>query len=153
MYFHSIDAIYNIHIWNENTIYLPSWAITFPGNPSNMLNYTKYSNNYISKSIYTSNFDDNIFQCLINTCNYFLPVKKFMNCMNNIQHTYKREEIDCLDSAVLFTDWLNNNNNFFVVESLKYNHRLHDKSNYVLSNSHSYRNHVLNMLFNKIYNL
>jgi hypothetical protein len=148
----SINAIYNINIWNENTIYTPSRAITFPGTPSEMLNYTKYNNKYILKSIYINNFNDNNFQCLINTCNYFLPVKKFIECMNNIQYTYKREEIDCLDSAVLFTDWLSNDNMFFVIEKLNYKHRLHEKSNYMLSKSHSYSNYVLNKLFNKICN-
>jgi hypothetical protein len=66
------------------------------------------------------------------------------------QYNYKREIIDALDSAVLFTDWLLDNNNIFVVESLHYKHRLHDKSNYMLSNSHSHSNDVNNMLFNKI---
>jgi hypothetical protein len=117
-----------------------------------MLNYTKYNNSFITKQVYLNAFDDNIFQCLINTCNYFLPVKKFNECMINIQNNYKREVIDALDSAVLFTDWLFNNNNIFVLESLYYNHRLHDQSNYILSKSHSYSKSVLNMLFNKIKN-
>ena len=145
-----IDSIYNITYWNENTIYSPSWAITFPNNPSPLLNYTKHNNNYISKSDYVNYFNDNNFQCLINNCNYFLPVKNYINCMKNIQHTYKREVIDSLDSAVLFTDWLFNNNNIFIVQTLEYKHRLHDKSNYILSKSHSYSKLVLNMLFNKI---
>ena len=114
----SIDTIYNIKAWNDDTIYAPSWAITFPSEPSKMLNYTQYNNKFITKHVYLDKFNDGIFQCLINTCNYFLPVKKFNMCMSNIQHNYKREVIDSLDSAVLFTDWLFNNNNIFVLESL-----------------------------------
>jgi hypothetical protein len=148
----SIDILYDINEWNENTIYAPSWAITFPNYPSPMLNYTKYNNKYITKSLYINDFNDNIFQCLINTCNYFLPVKRFNTLMNDLQFSYKREIIDSLDSAVLFTDWLYNNNKIYVVQNLHYNHRLHNKSNYVLSTSHSYSNMVLNNLINKIKN-
>jgi hypothetical protein len=116
-----------------------------------MLNYTKFNNQFISKSLYINEFNEPIFQCLINTCNYFLPVKNFIQCMDCVQHDYKREVIDSLDSAVLFTDWLLSNN-IFVVESLHYKHRLHDQSNYVLSNSHSYSSIVLDMLLSKITN-
>ena len=147
----SIDAIYSKE-WNEDTIYAPSWAITFPNKPSQMLNYTKYNNSFITKSLYINDFNSDIFKCLINTCNYFLPVKKFMNCMGTIQHTYKKEIIDSVDSAVLFTDWLCNNNNIFVIDSLQYNHRLHDQSNFMISKAKPYNNFVLNVLLNKIKN-
>ena len=146
----AIDILYNIPDWNENTIYVPSWAITFPNSPSPMLNYTKYNNTHITKTIYINDFNTPIFQCLINTCNYFLPVKKFMDIMNSLQHTYKREIIDSLDSAVLFTDWFCNNNNIYVVENLHYKHRLHNKSNYCLSKSHCHSGMVLNDLINKV---
>jgi hypothetical protein len=102
----SIDILYSINNWDDKTIYAPSWAITFPNTPSIMLNYTKYNNQYITKRQYINNFNDNIFQCLINTCNCFLPVKNFMNTMNKLQFLYKREIIDSVDSAVLFTELL-----------------------------------------------
>jgi hypothetical protein len=145
-----IDTLYNIPNWDKNTIYTPSWGITFPNHPSPMLNYLKYNNQFISKTIYINDFNDFNFKCFMNNCNYFLPAKNFINCMNDIQNNYKRETIDALDSAVLFTDWLLNNNNIFVVESLHYKHRLHDQSNYMLSKSHSHSHDVNNMLFNKI---
>jgi len=147
-----VDILYEINEWNENTIYTPSWAVTFPNEPSPMLNYTKYDNKYITKSLYIKDFNEPIFQCLINTCNYFLPVKNFTRIMNNLQFSYKREIIDSLDSAVIFTDWLCNNNNIYVVQNLHYHHRLHDKSNYILSKSHIYSSMVLTNLFNKVKN-
>ena len=75
-----------------------------------------------------------------------------MNCMGTIQNTYKKEIIDSVDSAVLFTDWLCNNNNIFVIDSLQYNHRLHDQSNFMISKAKPYNNFVLNVLLNKIKN-
>jgi len=145
-----IDKLYNIKEWDSNTIYIPSWVVTFPNEPSPYLDYRKYSNIYINKEIYINNFNDNNFQCLINTCNYFLPVKNYFNLMNNYQINYKREMIDCLDSAVLFTDWLLSNGKIFVVNNLIYKHRLHEKSNYMLSTSKNYQEQVKNILLQKV---
>lgn len=147
----SIDAIFQIPFWDMTTIYCPSWAITFPGNPSPMLDYRNYPN-IISKQVYLDNFYNDNFQCLINTCNYFLPVNNFYNCMKDIQQSYDRKYIDSLDSAVLFTDWLSNSNIFKVVDLLQYKHRLHPNSNYVVSKSHEYDNETKNMLITKIKN-
>jgi len=151
----SIDAIYKITKWDENTIYAPSNAITFKNTindtiPSPNLNYSNYSNQFITKTFYLNEFNNIKFQCLINNCNYFLNVKKFIKCMNQTQQDYKREIIDCLDSAVLFTDWLSDDKNIFIVDSLQYHHRLHIKSNYRLSKSHRHNKRVLSSLFHKI---
>jgi len=148
----SIDVIYTIKNWDPNIIYAPSNAITFPGNPSKNLNYEKYNNIKITKEIFLKNFNNINFQCLINTCNYFVNVKKYYNCMKDIQYTYKRDIIDSLDSAVLFTDWLKNNNNFLIVKNLNYNHRLHTTSNYMISKAKKHENDVKKMLYNKITN-
>jgi len=145
-----IDILFSISEWDINTIYLPCWAITFPGKPSIFLDYRCYINQNISKDFYLNNFNDNKFQCLINNCNYFLPSKNFMDCMNKYKDFHKREIIDVLDSAVLFTDWLQNNNKFIVVNNLTYQHRLHPNSNYHLSPSHKHRNNVLNFLYSII---
>ena len=98
------------------------------------------------------NFYNDNFQCLINNCNYFLPVNNFYNCMKDIQQSYDRKYIDSLDSSVLFTDWLSNSNIFKVVDLLQYKHRVHPNSNYVLSKSHEYENETKNMLITKIKN-
>jgi glycosyltransferase involved in cell wall biosynthesis len=148
-----IDTIYNIETWNKNVIYAPDRPITFPGNPSATMDYRKYSNKYINKELYLKDFNDNTFQCLINTCNYFLPCKEYVNCMKNGFETYNRDIIDCLDSAVLFTDWLKNKNKIFVVENLNYYHRLHLNSNYVNGHSRKYESMVKQVLFNNIKNL
>lgn len=146
-----IDAIFEIPYWDINTIYCPSWAITFPGDISPMLDYrNKY--NIIDKKTYLDKFLNNNFQCLINNCNYFLPVHRYYDCMKDIQYSYDRKYIDSLDSAVLFTDWLANKNIFKVIESLHYKHRVHPNSNYVVSNSREYENQTKHMLISKIMN-
>jgi len=147
-----IDTLYNIPDWNENIIYHPCWAKTFPSDPSIFLDFRCFSNRIITKSFYLENFSNNNFQCLINNCNYFLPVKVFMNCMNDIKSIFERDKMDVLDSAVLFTNWLCNDKYFFVVNKLIYGHRLHQTSNYMLSPSHKYKDSVLYFLFNKVKN-
>ena len=144
-----IDILYNIETWNNNTIYAPMWARTFPGEHSQNLNYSKFKNQLFDYTNYLNHFHDIIFKCLINTCNYFIPVKHYLQIMN--KYTYKREIIDCLDSAVLFTDWVYNKK--LVVENLTYSHRSHPNSNYCLSESKKYTNIVENNLISKIKNL
>ena len=148
-----LDRIYNITEWDKNTIYAPDRPITFPGNPSMVMDYRKYSDKYINKELYLKDFNDNTFQCLINTCNYFLPCKEYIKCMNEGFTTYNRDIIDCLDSAVLFTDWLTNNNKIKVVKNLSYYHRLHPNSNYVNGRSRKYETMVKRMLYMNIKNL
>uniref|UniRef100_A0A6C0JNP8 Glycosyltransferase 2-like domain-containing protein n=1 Tax=viral metagenome TaxID=1070528 RepID=A0A6C0JNP8_9ZZZZ len=146
-----IDTLFNIPEWDNNTIYHPCWAKTFPSDPSTHLDYRCFTNKTINKLFYLENFENNNFQCLINNCNYFLPVNNFINCMNKYNN-YSREYMDVLDSAVLFTNWLCNEKCFVVVDNLIYNHRLHPKSNFMLSPSHKYRNDVLQFLYNNIKN-
>lgn len=145
-----IDTLFNIDEWNINTIYAPMWAHTFPGEISPNLNYSKFQNQIFNKNNYLNNFNDIVFKCLINTCNYFLPVRPYLNIMH--KYTYDRNIIDCLDSAVLFTDWLCDNNNVFVVKNLIHKHRIHPNSNYMVSNSKKYTNSVENNLKLKITN-
>lgn len=145
-----IDILYSINNWDKTYIYAPHIAATFPGPLSPNLNYTKYANTKITKEIYINDFNDNNFQCLINTCNYFLPVNEYKSCMVWGKNTYSREQIDSLDSAVLFTDWLSNNNNIFIVSNLVYKHRIHSLSNYAVSNARKYENMVKQFLYNKI---
>jgi hypothetical protein len=70
--------------------------------------------------------------------------------MNAHKNKYAREQIDALDSAVLFTEWLTSGNTIYIVDNFIYGHRLHDQSNYRVSKSHSYSNQILHMLYNKV---
>lgn len=145
-----LDILYNIENWDKKTLYVPDSPITFPGCPSKNMDYRKYSNKYINKELYIRDFNDNKFQCLINTCNYFIPCKEYSKCMNKGFETYNRDVIDCLDSAVLFTDWILNKNKIKVVKNLSYYHRLHPNSNYVNGRSRKYENMVKKTLYTNI---
>jgi|TARA_B100000902_G_C27217141_1_gene867647 glycosyltransferase involved in cell wall biosynthesis len=148
-----IDTLYKIKAWDKDTIYSPDRPITFPGNPSINLDFRKYSGKYISNEIYLRDFNIIKFQCLINNCNYFLPCKEYTLCMKEGFETYNREIIDCLDSAVLFTDWIKNKNKIMVVKDLSYYHRLHPNSNYMNGRSRQYERMVKNKLYTDITNI
>ena len=125
-----IDRIFEIDTWNTNTIYAPSYAYTFPQGPSQLLNFESFAGTYITREIYKTHALKNTnFQCLINNCNYFIPTTEFIESMP--ANIYKRDTIDSMDGAVLFTDWLCNNNTVFIVKNLMYKHRLHPNSTYM----------------------
>lgn len=142
-----LDCLYNIGTWNDKLIYAPSWAQTFPNKSSRYMDYRKYSDATITKPLFLSLFNDIHFTCLMNTCNYFVPVQKYVNCMN--QYTYNREVINSLDSAVLFSDWLKDDNFVYIVPNMFYKHRLHSDSNYMLANKR-YERQVKQDMINKL---
>ena len=143
-----IDILYNIETWSQDTIYHPSWAKSFPGTPPSIyLDFRSYSGQYITPQLYINHFHDSRFQCVINNCNYFLPVKPFNACMTK---QYDRDFIASVDSAVLFTDWLMNKNKVYMVPELEYGHRLHPNSNFLLTQSKHDRNAVLNGLLTQL---
>jgi glycosyltransferase involved in cell wall biosynthesis len=144
-----IDKLYEVPEWYITTIYAPSYAYTFPQGPSELLNYTAYGNTFITPEIYINNVLTNTnFMCLINNCNYFLPVQEYINCMNSF--SYNRWDIDSQDSAVLFTDWLYKNNTVFIVKDLIYKHRLHSNSNYMKNHTRCNENEIRKYLINKL---
>lgn len=151
-----INKIYSLKQWDTNTIYAPMWANTFGDSPSQesspYLNYSQFNNTYIDskKYIETFNSGNQVFKCLINTCNYFVPVIQYLSTMQ--KYHYERYKIDCLDSCVLFSDWICNGNYVFVVENLIYKHRLHNKSNYILSPSKQYTFEVEQNILKKLKN-
>lgn len=145
-----IDTLFGISQWYTSVIYAPSVAETFPGDPSILLNYSSFSNKIITRETYKLEESNVNFRCLINNCNYFLPVKSYLRCMKPVEHLYDRSRMDSLDSATLFTDWLCNNNTVFVIKDLHYKHRLHDTSNYVLSKTQIYEDEIRQQLLNKI---
>ena len=146
----TIDILYSLGKWDENIIYAPSWAKTFPGNPSDNLDYRIFKNKIFDKKIAQINFYNTKNQCLLNTCNYFLPVKNYLNCMNKYKNNYNRSQIDSLDSLILISDWLCNNYYVKVVENYYYNHRLHPNSNYTISKARMYEPYVKGFVLDKL---
>lgn len=144
-----IDRIFEIETWCTNTIYAPSYAYTFPQGPSQLLNFESYAGTYITPEIYIQHAISNInFQCLINNCNYFIPTAEFIKSMP--YNDYKRDTIDSMDGAVLFTDWLCNKNTVFIVKNMQYKHRLHPQSTYMRFYTRCNEKPIRNYLIDKL---
>lgn len=143
-----IDKLYSIYPWNNNYIYAPDQPVTFPGQPSTNMDYRFMSDKTINRSQYIHNFNNMRFQCLINTCNYFVPVTRYNKCHSD--KNYDRDIIDSLDSAVLFTDWICSGYFVKVIKGLTYHHRLHPQSNYTISKARKHEIIVKKQLFEKI---
>ena len=142
-----IDTLYELPVWNENVIYHPCWAKTFPvepGKPTENMDFRVYENQYINSQVFLDEFKKQQtakFQCLINNCNYFVPVANFQQCMQ--KYEFNREKMDVVDSAALFTYWLCSGNQVLVVKNLSYRHRIHKDSNCVVSPSQKYRDEII----------
>ena len=138
-----LDTLYKLEKWDTTRIYAPVWAHTFPhadNGYSPHLKFTEYKNMTIGPKEFIQHWNKTTFKCLSNDCNYFAPVRQFVQCMK--QYKYERKYIDSLDSSILFSDWLYNENRVFVVDDLIYKHRLHAKSNYVNSPARRYEREV-----------
>jgi len=144
-----INILYDITEWNKNTIYGAMIAETFPGEPSQYLNFTEYLNLPLTKELYIERaYTHPRFQCLMNDCNYFVPVKEFLICMES--ETYDRTKIGAVDALVMLTDWLCKNNKFHVVDKLTYFHRLHPNSISQISTVKWYENDIRRQLVEKV---
>lgn len=130
----TIDILYSLDKWDNNIIYAPSWAKTFPGITSENLDYRVFKNKFIDKKFVLSNFYTMKLQCLLNTGNYFLHKINYLESTKKYSNMYDRILIGGLDVLLLSCSWILENNKIFVVENFEYNHRLHSDSFYVLSN-------------------
>jgi glycosyltransferase involved in cell wall biosynthesis len=148
-----IDILFGIDIWNKQYIYTSSNAVTFPGLISPSLNFSAFSDMIINKDVFLQKFNNINFICMINDCNYFLPVRQYYECMIDLSKQYDRQVIDSQDSALLFADWLSAKNFVFVVKDLTYKHRCHSLSNYMTSQSKQYEPLVKQHILNKVMNI
>lgn len=153
-----IDRLFEFPEWNNRLIYHPCWAKVFPtrpGVPIENMDFRMYEKQSITPSIFLAEFEKKQnakFHCLLNNCNYFLPVSHFLKCMREQgdKFMFVREKMDILDSTTLFVNWLCNGNEVYVVENLTYQHRIHNRSNYAVSPSRTYRDEVIRQLYDRI---
>lgn len=144
-----IDTLYSAYPWNDKYIYAPAWANALPDYAPN-LDYRKFDNTLFDAKKVIDTRSDTRFGCLMNTCNYFINVKNYTNCMNKYKDNYNYYIISSLDSKTLFTDWICNGNYVYVLKDLVYRHRVHPTSNYTLADK-SYENRVHYILDKKVY--
>jgi glycosyltransferase involved in cell wall biosynthesis len=142
----TIDTLYKLPEWNEDTIYAPWISITFP-NYSKELDYRLLKNQVIDRNYVRNKFNDVKIKTFMNNCNYFLCKDRYLDCMNknkhNIVNLINNFGVNLLmpfDSVTLLVLWLKENNKIKVVEYLEYKHRIHDESTFKISDKRFERN-------------
>jgi len=143
-----INAIFSQAPWNDKFIYAPEWAKTFPGNHSSMLNYKWLSNQIVDKEKTAKLRSNAQFKCFVNTGNYFVNVKKFVNIMN--ASTLKFDDsMSCIDVFYANHIWLMTGNKIKIVKGMQYSHRLHKASTYTVKSKHKQK-YWENQFFNQV---
>lgn len=113
-----IDSVYVLSEWNENTIYCPDFAM-----PN--FDYRKFSGIFFNSININRYIDEPLFDCLLNTCNYFVNRKNYVNAY--VQDT----SIIASDTIFYNYNWLKYGYGFHVVNGMQYFHRVHDKSGFL----------------------
>jgi glycosyltransferase involved in cell wall biosynthesis len=138
--------------WDEKTIYLSGFVskIDDYNNVFDSFDYRKYEGVIDKLNFKDKNYNEILFKTMMNTCNYFVPVKKYIECSEKNSIEYDTKLISALDSITLLSDWLVDGNAFDVIKDLTYKHRIHQNSSYL-----KYANKIdeaawINILYKKI---
>lgn len=128
------DVIKNIEL-SEDTIYSPCVAHKIDelnntwGGVNCTFDYSEY--HFIDKSNFGSLSGQGNMRTLMNTCNFLVPVKNFLKCLEPVINEYDVREISSLDCVVFFCHWLSCGNKYKVERNLEYRHRVHPNSQYI----------------------
>lgn len=111
----TIDAIYEDMVWEDYVIYCPSYAKPH-------FDYTMYEDHYIDSEDIKIYLQNNKFLKLLNTCNYFVNKKKYLEV-----YQYDKE-IKGADTIWFAYNWLKTGNGFYVVPGMHYSHKVWEGS-------------------------
>ncbi len=117
-----IDALYVLeNSWDPKVIYAPDFAKPH-------FDYSVFSGETISEYNVAEQSYIKPFECLINTCNYFVNRDEYFKIHDsNINpHT--------ADTAYFNYKWIEAGNKMFVVPGMQYEHTIHDGSHYKINN-------------------
>jgi glycosyltransferase involved in cell wall biosynthesis len=115
-----LDAMEGVspHGFRDDVILVPEYAM--PG-----FDFTAYSGMYINSSNAKKYMEDPMFRCLLNCCNYVVPVNAYLLCYE------EDKSIKGTDTIKFNYLWLKNGNQFFVVPGMRYKHLQHAGSGFL----------------------
>lgn len=116
-----LDRLFEIEEWDANTSYMPSFAApTF--------NYQEYSGLTISRKNVASYMGKPLFDTMLNCMNLFINKSAYLRVWQDVENPHTA------DSIFFNYCWFLMGNKMFVVPSLKYEHKIHEQSHYILNN-------------------
>jgi len=113
------DALFRMmHTMSDNTICMPMKA-----NPN--FDFTNYRGRFINAKNVNDFMHDPMFRCMLNCCNYVVPVHAYLE-------VYEFDKtIKATDTIAFNYLWLKKGKSFFVVPDMEYFHRVHDGSGFL----------------------
>lgn len=116
-----LDRLFEINEWDENTSYMPSFAApTF--------NYEDYSGKVFSKENVAAYMDLPLFTTMLNCMNLFINKNEYLRVWQEIENPHTA------DSIFFNYCWFVADNKMYVVHDLRYEHKIHSGSHYILNN-------------------
>lgn len=116
-----LDRLFEIQDWDNSTSYMPSFAApTF--------SYEKFEGETISKSNVGLFMGLPLFDTMLNCMNFFINRIEYLNVWEDVENPHTA------DSIFFNYCWFNFGNKMYVVPNLKYEHKIHDQSHYILNN-------------------
>ena len=130
-----IDCLFEIKKWDNDTSYMPSWAMP-------LFDYRAYNGLRFTKENIASYIDKHMVSTCLNCANYFVNREEYMSAFDpNVNpHT--------ADSIFINYNLLNNGNAIEIVPDLVYEHRVHNGSHY--QNNHHKTGNLYDEILNKI---
>lgn len=113
-----VDKLYQYFIWDNNCIYSPDFAMP-------EFDYTQFAGKIVSKENVADFTKFKMFDCWINTMNYFVNKNVFLRA--------DQDEVipDAADSMYINYLLLKKGISIFTVPEMRYIHTVHQESNYV----------------------
>jgi glycosyltransferase involved in cell wall biosynthesis len=112
-----IDRIFNLGLWDPNTLYCPDWARPH-------FNYTTFAGQLITRRNVARFMTMNHFRTALNTCNYFVNRQSFLEVWDGSVNPHTA------DSLFQAYNWLKAGKRIMIVPGLRYFHRVHEGSHY-----------------------
>ena len=123
-----IDRLYAIPYWYDDIIYAPYFA-------QPKFNYADFSGKTIDATSVKRYIDQPMFDCFLNTCNYFVNKKMYVD-------TYEyNPEMKASDTIYFNYLWLKSGRSFFIVPGMEYYHRVHGGSGFIEDLNYNMKKH------------
>lgn len=130
-----IDSIYKVGIWDSRMILAPEFA-----EPT--FDYTAFAGMTITRENVGKYLGQQFFETMLNCMNYFVNRDEYLRVWDSSVNPHTS------DSIYQNYRWLLHSNVIYVVSGMRYFHRLHDASHYLMNNHKTgvFHNEVLTKL-------
>lgn len=111
-----LDALFSVE-WRVNTIYAPEFARP-------VFDYRHFSGCWIDKTNACTFIGQKMFDCMINTCNYFVNKQEYLRIFDSHIEPWTA------DTIYQNYNWMKAGNSIHVLKGMQYEHLIHDQSHY-----------------------